>query len=340
MMNFFNRKEIGPGLRLQYQENELDKAPIVPNSVEYEDIDRAFFHYFEENLVNIDETGNVIPTFTLYSNQRFSEYSQMWEHSDEDGNLFMNFKTINRENNPNFGTLHGNKYNIPGNNRFTIRMKETVDKNGIECYEIISMSQPLQVDLAYRINFVTSKFENLNEFNIKLQSLFQSRQCYIQVNGHYMPMLLDTIGDETNYSIEDRKFFIQSASIKVLGYVIPKDDIKTEIYPKKTKIKYRLNQKVNANVNMDFDDFDNFDLSVHFPVKVNKVTFEIEDNGVIRIDELINILSYQIFINDEEFDITSEIGVNVGDEIKIKIKPENKRVDSYLKIKGKLFEEN
>ena len=41
MMNF-DRKEIGSGLRLQYQENELDKAPIVPNSVEYEDIDRAF----------------------------------------------------------------------------------------------------------------------------------------------------------------------------------------------------------------------------------------------------------------------------------------------------------
>ena len=36
----------------------------------------------------------------------------------------------------------------------------------------------------------------------------------------------------------------------------------------------------------------------------------------------------------------SEIGIQVGDEIKIKIKPENKRVDSYLKLKGELFEAN
>lgn len=339
MVNF-DKKEFGSELRLQYQKNELKNVPIVPNAVEYEDIDRAFFHYFEENLVNIDETGKEIPTFTLYSNQRFSEYSQMWEHSDEDGNLFMNFKTINRENNPNFGSLHGNKYNIPGNNRFTVRMKETVDKNGIECYEVISMSQPLQVDLKYRINFVTSKFENLNEFNMKLQSLFQSRQCYLQVNGHYMPMVLDTIGDETNYSIEDRKFFIQSAGIDVLAYIIPKDDIKTDLYPKKTKIKYRLNQKTSADVNMDFDEFDNFELSVHFPVGVDKVIFEMDDNGILKIDNLINIRTYQVFINDEECDISSEIGIQVGDEIKIKIKPENKRVDSYLKLKGELFEAN
>lgn len=338
-MKEFDKKEIGPGLRLQYQEDELNNAPVVPNPVEYEDIDRAFFHFFEKNLVNIDENGKEIPTFTLYSNQRFSEYSQMWEHSDEDGNLFMNFKTINRDNNPNFGTLHGSRYNIPGNNRFTVRMKETVDKNGVECYEVISMSQPLQVDMTYRINFVTTKFEKLNEFNIKLQGLFQSMQCYLQVNGHYMPMILDNIGDETNYSIEDRKFFIQSANIKVMAYVIPKDDIKTNIYPKKSKIKYRLEQKTTAEVNMDFDEFDNFDMSVHFPKGINKVTFEMDDKGMIKVDDVINIRFYQIFINDEECDINSGIGIDVGDEVKIKIKPSNKLNDSYLKLKGELFSE-
>jgi hypothetical protein len=57
MVNF-DKKEFGPELRLQYQNNELKNTPIVPNSVEYEDIDRAFFHYFEENLVNTSGTKN------------------------------------------------------------------------------------------------------------------------------------------------------------------------------------------------------------------------------------------------------------------------------------------
>lgn len=86
----------GNAVRIGYQNRILEKAPIFPKPLEYDDIDKAIFD-FVDTLIPIVVDGKLIPTYTLYSNQRFSEYTQMWEHSDENGNLYLNFKTVNRE---------------------------------------------------------------------------------------------------------------------------------------------------------------------------------------------------------------------------------------------------
>lgn len=106
------------------------------------------------------------------------------------------------------------------NRRYTILQRTVLDDNGTESYEKYSMKQPYTVDLAYRINFVTNVFENINTFNQKVNYLFKARQCYIRPNGHYIPMVIDEINDESTYSIEDRKFYVQSISVKVMAYII------------------------------------------------------------------------------------------------------------------------
>ena len=91
-----DRTDYGDGQRLSFQENELANAPIVPNPVEYEDIDNAFCNYFKDNLTIVDEEGKKFNIYTFFSSQRFSEFSQTWGHDDADGNLLMNFFTILR----------------------------------------------------------------------------------------------------------------------------------------------------------------------------------------------------------------------------------------------------
>ena len=162
---------------------ELANAPIVPNPVEYEDIDRAVFDFFRDNIEITDENGERIPTFRLFSNQRFTEYSQTWKHTDKDGNLLMNFKTVSREPNPQNGRLHNGMANIPGGNRFTACMREIVDKNGVECYEITSMSQPVQADMVYTIGLVCSKMDKLNTFNMRFR-------LSAVLDGWYTPILV------------------------------------------------------------------------------------------------------------------------------------------------------
>ena len=330
-----NVQEYGPGQRLSYQENILKNSPMVPNPVEYEDIDKEMLKFVNERLAIEDSEGNKVPTFTLFSNQRHSEYTQMWEHTDDDGNLFMNFKTLNRENNPNFGTMHGGNYNIPGNNRFTLRISEIKDKNGIECYEIVSMSQPVQVDIIYKIAFITSKYDKINEFNEMLNTLFASRQCYINVNGHYMPLVMDDISDDTSYTIDERKFFIQSASLKLIGYIIPKDDIKTELKPKRIK----LNPKValgRTRVSLDFEGDDDVVLDIKFNDRVSKVTFENDDDMLLKLEECKNARNVKLMVDDEDYDPYSWFRLHRNDEVRISITKPRSNLISTLIFKGKV----
>lgn len=317
----FNRTDYGDGQRLSFQENELANAPIVPNPVEYEDIDNAFCDYFKDNLTIVDEEGKKFNTYAFFSSQRFSEFSQTWGHDDADGNLLMNFFTINRDNNPNWGTLHDGAYNIPGNNRFTVLMREVVDDTGVECYEITSMSQPIQVDISYRLSLVTGKFKYLNEFNTKVNYMFSSKQCYLCVNGHYMPMILENINDSSDYTIDGRKFYVQSMDIQLKAYIISKEDIKVNLVPKRKKVTTNLKEYDKSIVTMTFndEDDDNFVLGIKFNRKTTKVSFKPGDRMKLNFINKTNANKVVMKINDEEVDINSNIIVNPDDDVSIKI---------------------
>ena len=318
------KMEYGDGQRLSFQENELKNAPIVPNPVEYEDIDKAFCDYFKNNITLVDEEGKPFNAYTFFSNQRFSEFSQTWGHDDEDGNLLMNFFTITRENNPNWGTLQGGAFNIPGDNRFTVLMREILDDTGVECYEITSMSQPIQVDIKYRYSLVTGKFKYLNDFNQKVNKLFESKQCYLCVNGHYMPMVLDNISDVSDYTIDGRKFYSQSMDITLMAYIIPKDDIKVNIVPKRRKVTTSLKQYDKTIVTMDCDDDSekDFTLNIKFNKNVSKVNFKLDEKMELNFVDKENANKVSMKINDEDVDIYSCLTIKPGDEIFIKfVKP-------------------
>ena len=314
------RGDFGDGQRLSFQENELANAPIVPNPVEYEDIDNAFCEFFKENLVMVDEEGEKFNIYTFFSSQRFSEFSQTWSHGDDEGNLLMNFFSVSRDNNPNWGTLHGGAFNIPGNNRFTVLMKDIVDDTGVECYEITSMSQPVQVDIKYRFSLVTAKFKYLNEFNTKLNYLFASKQCYLCVNGHYMPMILDNLSDGTDYTLDGRKFYTQSADIELKAYLIPRDDIKVNIVPKRKKVTTNLKEYDKSIVSMEFDENDEkrFTLDIKFTKNSTKVKFNLDDDVELRFKTKKNANSVVMKVNDNEIDINSKIRVKADEDISIK----------------------
>ena len=316
-----DRTDYGDGQRLSFQENELANSPIVPNPVEYEDIDNAFCNYFKDNLTIVDEEGKKFNIYTFFSSQRFSEFSQTWGHDDADGNLLMNFFTISRDNNPNWGTLQGGAFNIPGNNRFTVLMREVLDDTGVECYEITSMSQPIQVDVKYRLSLVTGKFKYLNEFNTKMNYMFSSKQCYLCVNGHYMPMTLENISDSSDYTIDGRKFYLQSMDIVLKAYIIAKDDIKVELVPKRKKVTTNLKAYDKSIVTMEFDDDDEdkFVLNIKFNKQTTKVNFKPGDKMKLKFVKKKNANKLVIKINDEEIDINSDITVDPDDDISIKI---------------------
>lgn len=335
------KKQFGDGQRLLNQEQILDYNKIILEPIEYDDIDNEVINFFNNNVNLVDDFDKKIPTFKLFSNQRFSEYSQTWEHTDEDGNLLMNFKTINREINPQNGTLHNNLCNIPGSNRFTVRMREILDDTGIECYEVTSMSQPIPVDIKYTLNLIASKIELINEFNMRILQLFQSIQCYVQVKGHYMPIKLDTISDESQYEVENRKFYNQSVSMTLLGYVIPKNDIKVELKPKRTTIDMGLkNHLPQTYVDMEYideNDDTKVELNITLQSHIRKVTFSLDDNIIFSIKEKVNANNIRVLINGDIIPDIHNFSINKNDEITILItKPSPSKVSNII-FSGKIL---
>ena len=322
-----------------YPKTILQDAPIFPKPLEYEDIDNAMFNFVDEYIPMVIK-GKSTPTFTLYSNQRFSEYSQSWEHTDEDGNLLMNFKTISRENNPKPGKNQGGYWNIPGNKRHTLLIRDVLEDNGEEVYEIYSMGQPFAVDLTYRISIITDLFENINTFNQKINDLFKARQCYIRPNGHFLPVTLEDINDNTEYTISERKFYNQTVTVKVMAYIISEDDFKIEKKPKRIKLFMQgdvRRPKPEINIDEFFNDkigHTEIELTIDFQAFHTKTNFDIDTDFIVERTELYNIRNYRLSVNDTPYYTDKGFTLKNGDNIKIFINHLDPNEMAQLKFIG------
>lgn len=216
--------------RMNLIKGAIGKGTALPNPVVYEDIDRAFKEWVEKDLY-VSFEGKEIPTMVLYSNQRFSEYLQTWQYTDENNNVLLNFKTVTRENNPSFGKDQGGNYNIPGEPFFLMARQIAHDESGRLYYIDYKMKQPFTADLSYKVSIVSNKLELINEFNLMMVDKFKSRQCYLNINGHHMPMILEGVNDESEYSVTDRQFYSQSYNITLQSYIIKRDDMRVEERP-------------------------------------------------------------------------------------------------------------
>ena len=227
---------VGNERRLELLSDILSGGTFLPKTVEYKDIDEAFKKWVEEKLY-ITAEGKEVPTMVLYSNQRFSEYTQSWEFTDANKNLILNFKTISRENNPQYGSIHNRLWNIPGERFYLMKRQVVLDDNGTESFLDLKMKQPMAVDLEYKVSIFVTKYQLINDFNTLVNKLFTARQAYLWPNNHPMPMTLETINDESSYQIDDRQFYGQTYIIKLMGYIITNEDYKAEEIPQSESVR-------------------------------------------------------------------------------------------------------
>ena len=208
----------------------LEHGTPIPKSIEYSDIDQEMFNWVDKKI-DLAYDGVRLPTYKLYSTQRLSEYSQTWSQTDEFGNVIMNFKTITRENNPQKGDINNGYFNIPGHKDFAMFYVPVLQENGTEAYDKYTMKQPFGVNFMYSISIITNKMELLNEMNEKMHYEFNAINCYISPNGHPMSMTLEDVSDDSEYTIDDRKYYSQTYKVKVRGYIIRKEDYSVERIP-------------------------------------------------------------------------------------------------------------
>lgn len=336
-------KSYGTERRQNLTKEELGNSSPLPNPITYEDIDKEFKKWVEEKIPIVFD-GKLIPTYSLFSNQRFSEYLQTWQHVDDKKNPILNFKTVTRESNPQQGTIIGESKNIPGERTYLMQRVEARDKNDRKYYIDYRMKQPMGVDFRYTVSIMTNRYELINEFNRLVNNEFKAITAYIRVNGHFISMKMENLSDESQYNIDDRQFYSQSCEILVRGYIINKEDLIVKEVPvfKFMGFEGEQGKKSYADIEeLPCEDPENHYyykpllLRVSLATCDERIKFNLDCNFTVERVELENVTSFNFRVNDELVDLAPNLLIKEGSEVKIsKVRRRNLEGCSVFTIYG------
>jgi len=223
-----NPSKIGPERRQEILDGIADKGTFLPRGVSEEDMDEAFVEFVKNELsITIDGEKVLVLFMTL---QRWAEFSKTWQNSDKYKNIQLPIITIVRRPDIQVGQNQAGNYNVPNNNRTYTYMKvPTFDgsRSGLDLYKI---PQPTSVDINYEVRIFTKKMRDLNKLNTLIHKTFNAMQAYINVKGHPMPIMLESINDESNIEdLDSRRFYVQLYEMRLMGYILDEADF--EVVP-------------------------------------------------------------------------------------------------------------
>jgi hypothetical protein len=315
-----------PKIGMERRKEILDEATVnttnLPKGVMIEDMDSEFIEFANSDMsITID--GQKVPVIFL-SLQRWTEFAKSWQTMDEFNNLKLPFITIVRNPDIQQGENQSGYFNIPGRQNWTyLRVPNNkYGKDGSQGIDIYKIPQPVAVDVTYEVRFFSNKMRDLNETHRIIQKLFQSRQHYITPNGHYMPLHLENVSDESEINdINSRRYYVQMFEMKLLGYILDENDF--EVSPAITRIllmneiatkqqpRFRVKtNKLDKTINITI---------VSKPNSTDEVEFTSQyDSRYDEIQLISNVNDVTMFVNGIQ--VTSfPIMVKQGDRIRLVI---------------------
>ena len=199
----------------KYINNMQDQPTFFPRSISLEDIDRATTAWFNSGKLIIDDIK--VPVFFL-TQEKWAEFKQTWEYVDEDRNVEYPYVTIHRTHNPRLST-NPVKHRIPGKTFTTYKFPVSTNAGGT--FKYYKVPQPIKVELDYEIRILTHYTSDINVINETLLRHFASLQAYLNIDNHYMSMVIDNVSDESDSdNLEDERVIHTLYSIMVKGYII------------------------------------------------------------------------------------------------------------------------
>lgn len=210
--------------------NQITKSDtFLPESVLHDDLDKGMLDYVKKNFIVITN-GLQIPIIPkMLTIQRWGEIAETWIYVDDDHNLKVPFMGIVRKPDVQPGTNPSIQRTIPDRRTFYYHSIPTWDGNQ-KGFDIYKIPQPVAVDISYDVTIITTEIRDLNRLNKVILQKFASRQSYTMIKGHYIPIVLDRINDNSNISsLDGRRFYNQTYSFIMLGLLV--DDEEFEVLP-------------------------------------------------------------------------------------------------------------
>lgn len=266
----------------------------LPDSLFHDDLDMGMLEFVKENFKIVTD-GEQIPIIpNILTLQRWGEFSNNWQFSDDDGNVKLPFIAVIRKPEVQPGTNPVVQRTIP--DRMSFYYSSVPTWNGTqEGADIYKIPQPVAVDITFDVTIVCTKFRDLNKFNKKVLQKFSSRQAYTSIKGHYIPIILDSIADTSPMeTLEGRRFYIQTYKFTMLGYIMDSDEFEVKpaisravlmtefIGTNNFKKKY-----VNKSIELRFVTFIGDGVKTVFSVgELISELFYVEINGLLQTEDI------------------------------------------------------
>jgi hypothetical protein len=309
----------------------------LPKSLLHADLDGGFLSFVKNELKTI-VNGKIIPTVDiLLTTQNWAQFTETWDLQNIDKNVEPPFITIVRIPEVKYGTNPSLLYTIPNRKQFFYAQVPTWDgtRNGMDVYKI---PQPVPVDITYSVKIICNRMREINSFNKNVLEKFSSKQAYAEIKGHYIPIVMGNITDESESGLEKRKYYIQSYEFTMLGFLI--DENEFEVSPAITRILKVLeldNRKI-INRKKNKEDVIVGPKEILFIIGNSTITQVYDYNTNILIQSKINISSFDVYINNNYYgsDLI-EIQINNKDTLRIVIIKTNGSLESKILYENSLI---
>jgi len=204
-----------------------EDGTYLPKSVLHADLDRGMLD-FVKNELKVVTAGEIVPMVDIIiTTQNWSQYVETYKFIDLDYNPDPPYITVVRSPEVKYGSNPSLQYTIPNRKQFYYASVPTWNGNeqGMDIYTI---PQPVPVDIKYNVKIVCNRMRELNQLNKIVMQTFASRQAYTFIKGQYVPIILDNVSDESQMTIDARKYYVQNYDFTMLGYLIDEEEFEVK----------------------------------------------------------------------------------------------------------------
>ena len=313
-----------------------EDGTYLPKSVLHADLDRGMLD-FVKNELKVVTAGEIVPMVDIIiTTQNWSQYVETYKFIDLDYNPDPPYITVVRSPEVKYGSNPALIYNIPNRKQFYYASVPTWNGNeqGMDIYTI---PQPVPVDIKYNVKIVCNRMRELNQLNKIVMQTFASRQAYTFIKGQYVPIILDNVSDESQMTIDARKYYVQNYDFTMLGYLIDEEEFEvkpaiqriTQLIEVDTSTRRQRRNKFPKNP-------DTFNIDFLFTTG-DTVEEKIDFRANMSLVSSDNVDTFDVFINNNYFGSdTQTIQITTNDILKIEITRIDNNQEALIVFDNKL----
>jgi hypothetical protein len=290
-------EKVGRERRQQMLDDITDQGTFLPKGVLHADLDRGMLDFVKDTLQLVVDEKTAPTIDKIITNQNWSQFVESWDFKDLDSNVSLPFIATVRMPEVKYGTFQGGAANIPNRRQFFYYTVPTWDgqRKGADVYKI---PQPIPVDITFNIKLFCNRMRELNEFNKIVMQTFTSKQAYTQIKGHYIPITLDSVADESAKDLEKRKYYIANYTFVMKGLLIDEEEFQISPAITRQVTMFEVDTKTRGKkVTPQPPRPNTFDVNLTFLSGVMQLTEVYRYTVDLKIGEIDNVSSYSVYLN-------------------------------------------